>query len=178
MDRYLKLIFTAYVLSIVGMTGCSEETAVIPTRTPQEATSQALTDAILASSEPPLDFEQLTQEISESEALWASQNLTTYRLEVSYREPNWNTQNFTLLIEDGVVTEEDHRCIPERTCVLQEVDLDAFEMHRLFDIAQEVVALEDENTHITFNKRLGFPNAIGYTEAVWIIQSVQVIEEE
>ena len=107
----------------------------------------------------------------------ASQNLITYRLEVSYREPNWNTQNFTLLIDDGTVIQEDHRCVPERSCILNDVTVSDFEMFKLFDIARRVVALEDPDTQITFNKRLGFPNAIVYSEATWIVQSVQLIEE-
>ncbi len=177
MVEHLNRLLIILLLVSVGLVACGTETAVEPTVDPKEATSQALTAAILASSEPPLDFEKLNREIEESEALWSSQNLTTYRLEVSYREPNWNTQNFTLLIEDGTVLQEDHRCVPERNCILNDVEISDFEMVNLFDIARRVVAIEDPDTQITFNKRLGFPNAIVYSEATWIVQSVQVIEE-
>ena len=173
----INLYLSILIICLIAIVACGEETAVIPTLSPQEATSQALTDAILASSEPPLNFDQLLQEIDEAEALWKSQDLTTYRLKVSYREPTWTTQNFTLLIEDGVVTEENHRCVPERNCTLYDVTVEDFEMLNLYSIAREIVALEDPNTQITFNKRLGFPNAIVYSEATWIVQTVETVEE-
>ncbi|MEM7332487.1 MAG: DUF6174 domain-containing protein [Chloroflexota bacterium] len=173
----VNIIFGIVILGLIGLVACGAETAVVPTLSPQEATSQALTAAILASSEPPLNFDQLNQEINEAEALWTSQNLTTYRLAVSYREPNWNTQNLTLLIDDGAVIEEEHRCVPERDCNLLDVKIDDFEMYALFNIARRVVALEDSNTQITFNKRLGFPNAVVYSDATWIIQSVELVDK-
>lgn len=169
----LMLCFCALLTAVA----CQSDEPQVATVSPQDATSQALAAAILASSEPPLDFDQLQEELDSAEALWQSQNITKYRLEVTYREPESNTQNLTLLVEDGVVMQEKHTCIPLRTCILTDVDVQTFEMDTLFNTARQVISLQDHNTQITFNERLGFPNIVGYPEAVWIVQSVQPLDD-
>ncbi len=179
MLRRFGLTWFGLVIITAVLCGCRNngenmggETAVSPT----EATATALSTAIVAGAEPPVNLQSLQAEIESAEALWTSKNIQKYHIEVRHVRPNWNTQIVNMIVESGDVLEADQTCYPERTCVKQDVDPQDMTIENMFTIARQVVALTDLNPEANFNKTYGFPTYVSYDDASWVLNRFEIIE--
>jgi hypothetical protein len=144
----------------------------------QDMTARALTTAIAASAEPPFDASLLLAELETAVSLWHSQAIERYQITVRHRQATWNTQIFTITVENGTVVDNKHSCFPEQDCILQEVDPDTLTIEALFETAAAVIGFSDPETEITFNPSYGYPNALIYEEASWTLDSFKPLEDE
>lgn len=160
-----------------GQTAVSENTPE-STLTAQDMTANALSTAIVASAEPPYDPTALTAELEAATARWNSQQVQRYQLTVSHRQGTWDTQNITLTVENGQITDSQHTCFPQKNCVLQPVEPETVTIEALFETAVAVIALNDPETQITFSQTYGYPNGVIYTDASWVVNGFEVLEDE
>ncbi len=184
MTRIIRLTWIGFVIFTAVLLGCRQnesvdqngagdgETAV----SPPEATTAVLSTAGAAGAESPVNFQSLQAEIESAEALWTSQNIQKYHIEVRHVRPNWNTQIIDIIVESGDVIEANQTCYPERTCVIQDVDPQNMTIENMFSIARQVVALTDLNPEANFNKTYGFPTYVSYDDASWVLNGFKLIE--
>ncbi|KAA3654369.1 MAG: hypothetical protein DWQ04_34495 [Chloroflexi bacterium] len=179
MVRWFGIIKFGFVMLTAVLLGCQaddfgSETAV----TPINATADALTTAIAASAEPPVDLQSLQAEIESAETMWRSQNIQNYRIEVRHLRPNWNTQIINITVENGNVLEAIHTCYPERTCMKRDVDPQDLVIVNMFEVARQVVKFTDLHPEVNFNKTYGFPTYISYDDASWILDGFELITKD
>jgi hypothetical protein len=141
-------------------------------------TARALTTAIAASAEPPFDASLLRAELETAVTLWQSHSIERYQVTVRHGQSTWNTQIFTIIVENGTVIDSKHTCFPEKDCILQEVDPDSLTVEALFKTAEAVIALNDPETQLTFNQTYGYPNSLTYEEASWVLDSFALLDDE
>jgi hypothetical protein len=48
----------------------------------------------------------------------------------------------------------------------------------LFETAEFVLGLNDPETEMTFNKTYGYPNAVIYEDASWVVNEFKPLEDE
>lgn len=153
------------------------DTAVTPI-SEQDMTVSALTTAIAASAEPPFDPTALRENLATAVALWNDQAVSNYQVTVNHRQPTWDTQYITLTVTDGVVTDTSQTCFPAQNCILREVDPQTLTIEALFETAEFVLGLNDPETEMTFNKTYGYPNAVIYEDASWVVNEFKSLENE
>lgn len=144
----------------------------------RDMTANALTTAIAASAQPSFDPAALQNELNTAVSLWNSQGIDRYQVTVRHRQPTWNTQNITITVEDGVVTDSTHTCFPEQDCIMQDVDPASVTIEALFKTAENVLALNDPETDMTFNQTYGYPNSIIYEDASWVTDGFKLLDDE
>lgn len=163
-----------FVLFMVSCSG--SQAGVVDTAVPSsQATSNALSTAIVASAEPPIDLAALQNDLQEAESRWQSQNIVRYSINVSYGQPHISTQKLSLTVENGQVVDSKHTCYPQTNCTLQQIDPQEYTVKNLFNAAHNVIAL-GEVEDMTFNQTYGYPNAIIYEDAFWTTDSFQVLD--
>lgn len=168
----LTLIITMLLAACGGGDGEDEsETAVAG----PEATANALATAIVASSEPPTNFDALATRLDEAEALWNSQGVTAYNVEVRHRRPTWNTQIIQISVENGQVVDVTHTCFPQQDCILKDVEPQELTIENIFGTARRILTLKDPETQMTFNPTYGYPNAVEYEDASWVFGAFEVV---
>lgn len=173
-ERWLiGLIGLCGMLLFVACTPASEQEVnrAVPDT---DATITALTAAVLAATDPPVDLLQLQQDLDQAEDLWRSQNITRYTIQVNHRQHNWDTQMLTITVENGQVVESTHTCYPQRSCIMRKLDAQNFTVENLFNVARSVIAL-GEVDEITFNQTYGYANAVIYEDGPWTTSAFQVL---
>lgn len=177
----MRTVLVVYVLLFVA-TACGAETPAAETAvTPlseQDMTVSALTTAIAASAEPPFDPTALRENLAAAVALWNEQAFSNYQVTVNHRQPSWDTQYITITVADGTVTDTSQTCFPEQNCILREVNPQTLTIEALFQTAESVLSLNDPETEITFNKTYGYPNAVIYEDASWVVNEFKPLENE
>ncbi|MBK8905515.1 MAG: hypothetical protein IPM53_30315 [Anaerolineaceae bacterium] len=154
-----------------------EDTAVTPL-SERDMTVSALTTAIAASAEPPFDPTALRGNLETAVALWNDQAVASYQVTINHRQPTWDTQYITITVEDGAVTDTSQTCYPAQNCVLRDVDPQTLTIEALFQTAEFVLGLNDPETEMTFNKTYGYPNAVIYEDASWVVNDFKPLENE
>ncbi len=144
----------------------------------RDMTASALTTAIAASAQPAFDPTALRNELETAVSLWNSQAINRYQITVRHRQPTWNTQNITITVEDGVVTDSTHSCFPEQDCIMKDVDPASVTIDALFETAENVLTLNDPETDMTFNQTYGYPNSIIYEDASWVTDGFKLLDDE
>lgn len=152
------------------------ETAVTPL-SEQDMTVNALTTAIAASAEPPFDPVALQDDLNTAVALWTNQAITNYQVTINHRQPTWDTQFITITVEDGQVVDISQTCYPEQNCILRDVDPQTLTIEALFKTAEFVLSLNDPEIEMTFNHTYGYPNAVIYEDASWVVNEFKLLEE-
>lgn len=153
------------------------ETAVTPL-SEQDMTVSALTTAIAASAEPPFDPIALQENLDTAVALWNDQAVSNYQVTINHRQPTWDTQYITITVADGVVVDTNQICYPPQRCVLRQVDPQTLTIAALFETAEFVLSLNDPETEMTFNKTYGYPNAVIYEDASWVVNDFKPLEDQ
>ncbi|MCA9921286.1 MAG: hypothetical protein KC421_02885 [Anaerolineales bacterium] len=166
-----------FLALIALLAGCKASDDVVQTSEASgpEATSAALATAIFASAEPPYNPQAVTAELETAVSLWNSHNITAYSIEVRHARPTWNTQIIKLVVEDGIVSDFEHTCYPERDCVLRDVDPQSMTVENMYDVARQIIPLVDLNPEVTFNHTYGYPTAIGNNDAGWVFDTFEII---
>ncbi len=161
---------------------CGAETPVgdtaVPPLSERDMTVSALTTAIAASAQPPFDPTALRENLATAVALWNDQAVTNYQVTINHRQPTWDTQYITITVADGVVTDTSQTCFPAQNCILREVDPQTLTIEALFETADFVLGLNDPETEMTFNKTYGYPNAVIYEDASWVVNEFKPLEDE
>ena len=172
--KNLLIILLLLLPSACGGEPAADETAA--TAPPINATARALSTAIAASAEPPRDLTAIAQQIDAAEARWQEQGITRYSVEVRFRQPTWNTQIIQMTVADGVVVESEHSCFPQQDCIMQDVDPQTMTIAAMFDVAREIIALENDELAISFNENIGYPLGISYDDGSWVYGSFEQLE--
>ena len=161
---------------------CGAETPVgdtaVPPLSERDMTVSALTTAIAASAQPPFDPTALRENLATAVALWNDQAIANYQVTINHRQPTWDTQYITITVADGVVTDTSQTCFPAQNCILREVDPQTLTIEALFETADFVLGLNDPETEMTFNKTYGYPNAVIYEDASWVVNEFKPLEDE
>lgn len=161
---------------------CGAETPVgdtaVPPLSERDMTASALTTAIAASAEPPFDPTALRENLATAVALWNDQAVTNYQVTINHRQPTWDTQYITITVADGVVTDTSQTCFPAQNCILRDVEPQTLTIEALFETADFVLGLNDPETEMTFNKTYGYPNAVIYEDASWVVNEFKPLEDE
>lgn len=155
----------------------ADETAV-PTFSEQDMTVSALTTAIAASAEPPFDPTALRENLATAVALWNDQAIANYQVTINHRQPTWDTQYITITVENDVVVDTSQTCYPEQNCILRDVEPQTLTIAALFDTAEFVLSLNDPEIEMTFNQTYGYPNAVIYEDASWVVNEFKPLAEE
>jgi hypothetical protein len=155
----------------------ASDTAVTPI-SEQDMTVNALTTAIAASAEPPFDPTALRENLATAVALWNDQEISNYQVTINHRQPTWDTQYITITVADDKVTDTSQTCFPAQNCILREVDPQTMTIEALFETAEFVLGLNDPETEMTFNKTYGYPNAVIYEDASWVVNEFKPLEDE
>ncbi len=175
-----KIVVVCVVLLLAVACGAEtsgDDTAVTPL-SEQDMTVRALTTAIAASAEPPFDPTALQENLDTAVALWRDQAISHYQVTINHRQPTWDTQYITITVENGVVVDTSQTCYPQQRCVLREVDPQTLTIEALFETAEFVLGLNDPETEMTFNKTYGYPNAVIYEDASWVVNDFQPLEDQ
>ena len=154
-----------------------DDTAVTPL-SERDMTVSALTTAIAASAQPPFDPTALRENLATAVALWNDQAVTNYQVTINHRQPTWDTQYITITVADGVVTDTSQTCFPAQNCILRDVEPQTLTIEALFETADFVLGLNDPETEMTFNKTYGYPNAVIYEDASWVVNEFKPLEDE
>lgn len=161
---------------------CGAETPVgdtaVPPLSERDMTVSALTTAIAASAQPPFDPTALRENLATAVALWNDQAVTNYQVTINHRQPTWDTQYITITVADGVVTDTSQTCFPAQNCILRDVEPQTLTIEALFETADFVLGLNDPETEMTFNKTYGYPNAVIYEDASWVVNEFKPLEDE
>lgn len=179
MKRVLGILFLwlFWVVACGGSDEAPSETHVEPL-SERDMTVSALTTAIAASAEPSFDPVVLRTELETAVSLWRSQEIQHYQATINHRQPTWDTQFITITVEDGAVVDTSQTCYPEQSCILRQVDPQTVMIETLFQTAESVIGFNDPETEITFNKTYGYPNAIIYEDASWVINEFKLLADE
>lgn len=153
------------------------DTAVTPL-SERDMTVSALTTAIAASAQPPFDPTALRENLATAVALWNDQAIANYQVTINHRQPTWDTQYITITVADGVVTDTSQTCFPAQNCILRDVEPQTLTIEALFETAEFVLGLNDPETEMTFNKTYGYPNAVIYEDASWVVNEFKPLEDE
>lgn len=172
----MRTVLVVCLLLLLAV-ACGAETAVTPV-SERDMTVNALTTAIAASAEPPFDPTVLQGNLATAVDLWNDQAITRYRVTVNHRQPTWDTQFVTITVEDGVVVDTSQTCYPQQNCVMRDVDPQTVTIESLLETAEFVLSLNDPETEMTFNKTYGYPNAIIYEDASWVVDGFTPLEDE
>lgn len=181
MFRWVGIIGFCFVILTAVLLGCRTYDSVIGGETavtPINVTANALSTAIAASAEPPVDLQSLQAKIESAETLWHSQNIQNYRIEVRHVRPNWDTQIITIIVENGRVLEANHSCYPERTCMKRDVEPQDLVVANMFEVARQIVQFSDLHPEVTFNKTYGFPTYVSYDDASWVLDGFELITKD
>ena len=154
-----------------------DDTAVTPL-SERDMTASALTTAIAASAQPPFDPTALRENLATAVALWNEQGIASYQVPVNHRQPTWDTQYLTITVAEGVVTDTSQTCFPAQNCILREVEPQTLTIEALFETAEFVLGLNDPETEMTFNKTYGYPNAVIYEDASWVVNDFKPLADE
>jgi hypothetical protein len=153
------------------------DTAVTPL-SERDMTVSALTTAIAASAQPPFDPTALRENLATAVALWNDQAIANYQVTINHRQPTWDTQYITITVADGVVVDTSQTCFPAQNCILRDVEPQTLTIEALFETADFVLGLNDPETEMTFNKTYGYPNAVIYEDASWVVNEFKPLEDE
>ena len=84
----------------------------------------------------------------------------------------------TITVAEGVVTDTSQTCFPAQNCILREVEPQTLTIEALFETADFVLGLNDPETEMTFNKTYGYPNAVIYEDASWVVNDFKPLADE
>ncbi len=148
--------FPAAILLALLLAGCVRAPATqLPTDTPPTAT---------------IPVHELSEaELAAAEALWESQNIDHYRIEILDVRSIWHAQTNVVIVQDGVAADAGASCIPAPMeggeCAVQPFDPDQYTIPALFDTTRKQFAGDQALwTHIRFDETYGYPAEISFDD--------------
>ncbi len=109
------------------------------------------------------------KQLERAEQAWASQGITSYRIEVREVKSIWHAQTYTLTVEDSQITDVQASCIPapseSGTCEVQAYEAEDYLVPGLFSrVRSELQGSQAEWVKITYDPTYGFPSAISFDD--------------
>lgn len=107
---------------------------------------------------------------------WQGQGIDSYTMKVQYNPPGWNAQLLDITVRDHEAEFVTHKCMPERTCALRQLDEADFTIDRIISSAQLLI---DRGVveHVVYHETYDFPRVIESPEGTWILSDFKPLEE-